>query len=236
MTAQAPHPGTESDPTDAKPRRRVRALVFQAALLIAILIFTVLAVLARTTVTASFDLTITRGIQAIGAGGFAALMDAVSWFGFMPQALVIGLALIGLLFMGGLRWESAMLAAGVIASGLAGQVVKATIERPRPGVDLVQVAALLNSYSFPSGHVLFFTTFFGFLLFLAWVLLEHSWRRTVALLALGGLIGLVGLSRIYEGQHWASDVLAAYLLGAVCLSATIFVYRWGKRRWGFGAR
>jgi undecaprenyl-diphosphatase len=43
-------------------------------------------------------------------------------------------------------------------------------------------------------------------------------------------IALVGLSRIYLGEHWASDVLGAYLLGSLSLAATVALYRWGKTR------
>jgi undecaprenyl-diphosphatase len=52
----------------------------------------------------------------------------------------------------------------------------------------------------------------------------------VILVILAGMISLIGISRIYEGQHWASDVIAAYLLGSVWLSFVILVYRWGKKR------
>jgi membrane-associated phospholipid phosphatase len=45
------------------------------------------------------------------------------------------------------------------------------------------------------------------------------------------MVALIGVSRIFEGQHWASDVLAAYLLGSVWLSGSIAIYRWGKPRY-----
>jgi membrane-associated phospholipid phosphatase len=45
------------------------------------------------------------------------------------------------------------------------------------------------------------------------------------------MVALIGVSRIYEGQHWASDVLAAYLLGGVWLAMSVYVYRRGKPRW-----
>ena len=88
----------------------------------------------------------------------------------------------------------------------------------------------LDSYSFPSGHVLFYAAFFGFLCFLGSTLLKGSWLRALLLIGLGALIALVGLSRIHLGQHWFSDVLAAYLLGSVWLALTVYVYRWGKDR------
>jgi membrane-associated phospholipid phosphatase len=54
--------------------------------------------------------------------------------------------------------------------------------------------------------------------------------RVVERLGFGTLIGLIGLSRIYQGEHWASDVLAGYLLGFVGLILTIWLYRWAQAR------
>jgi undecaprenyl-diphosphatase len=95
---------------------------------------------------------------------------------------------------------------------------------------LVHVVQQLNDPSFPSGHVLLYTAFFGFLLFLAYMLLKPSFSRTFLLVILGSLVALVGLSRIYLGNHWASDVTGAYLLGSLWLALSVAIYRWGKTR------
>jgi undecaprenyl-diphosphatase len=61
-------------------------------------------------------------------------------------------------------------------------------------------------------------------------LLKNSWWRTLLLVLLLGLVGMIGPSRIYVGEHWASDVVAAYLLGSVWLALSVLVYRWGVKR------
>jgi undecaprenyl-diphosphatase len=104
------------------------------------------------------------------------------------------------------------------------------IQRPRPTGDLVAVVSMLDSYSFPSGHVMFYIGFFGFLFFLTFTLLKHSWMRSLLLTLFGGLIVLVGISRIYLGHHWASDILGASLLGGLTLTFILQFYRWGKKR------
>jgi membrane-associated phospholipid phosphatase len=63
-----------------------------------------------------------------------------------------------------------------------------------------------SRYSFPSGHALFFVTFFGFLLFLAYTLLKPAWWRALLLIILAGMVALIRRSHIYAGQHWANDV------------------------------
>ncbi len=108
--------------------------------------------------------------------------------------------------------------------------IKLFIQRPRPSSSLVHVLQNVGGYSFPSGHVMFYTAFFGFIWFLAFSLLKPSWLRTLILFILGLLIVLIGASRIYEGEHWASDVLGGYLIASLILVAAVQLYRWGKPR------
>src|SRR5512136_1690865 len=221
---------TEAGAIVAKPWRRYRASIFQGYMIGAIAVFLVLALLAKTVAYFAFDVTITRALQTFHAGWFDALMGALSWIGFPPQAWVITLAILLFLYASGLKWETVVVLASVLGSSAMGLGIKVLIDRPRPSADLVHVINQLKDYSFPSGHVLFFVTFFGFLLFLAYTLLKHSWWRTGLLALLAGMGALIGPSRIYEGQHWASDVIAAYLLGSVWLALSVLIYRWGKPR------
>jgi membrane-associated phospholipid phosphatase len=214
----------------AKPTRRHRAAVFQTYLIGAVGAFVILAVLAKTAAYFPFDVTITRAVQGFNAGWFDALMRALTWIGFAPESYVITLVILLFLYVSGLKWETVVTFASVSSGTALGLGIKVLVDRPRPSADLVKVINQLKDYSFPSGHVLFFTTLFGFLLFLAYTLLKHSWWRTCLLVMLVGMIAGSGPSRIYVGQHWASDVVAAYLLGSVWLALSVLIYRWGKPR------
>jgi len=196
----------------------------------AVIIFLILALAAKTVAYFTFDVTITHALQTFHTGWFDALMYLLSWIGFAPEAWIISVVVIVFLFVSGLKWETVVSTVSLIASSLLVLGIKLVVDRPRLTANLVNVIMQLKSYSFPSGHVVYFTTFMGFMLFLAYTLLKPSWGRSLLMVILGGMVALIGISRIYEGQHWGSDVMAAYLLGSVWLSLSILVYRWGKPR------
>ena len=212
------------------PKRRYRTLLFQVALFSAVSVFAMLTFLVETTPSFPIDLQITLAIQSISSPFFAELMRLISWPGFLPQSIFITLLIAFMLYVYGLHWESVTLLLAAIFSGVSNELVKDIIRRPRPTIDLVDVFAVLKSYSFPSGHVMFYVSFFGFIWYLAYTLLKRSLKRGLLLGFFGGLILLVGVSRIYLGQHWASDVLGAYLLGSLLLVGIILFYQWGKKR------
>lgn len=215
---------------DARPIRRHRAAMFQYYVLGASAVFIGLAVLARLFPYFAIDLAITRAVQAYHGDLFARVMSGFSWFGFPPQVDIIAGATMASLFVSGLRWEAV---AGLFAAAnvIVGWLVKLLVARPRPGADVVHVIKHLTSYGFPSGHVLAYTSFCGYLIFLAYTLLKPSAARTLILVFLAVPVALVGLSRIYQGAHWFSDVMGAYLLGGLWLALTIKLYRWGKSRY-----
>ena len=212
------------------PTRRSRAILFQGLLFAAIVAFAFLAFLVETRPSFAIDLQITLAIQSIDSPIFALLMRLVSWPGFLPQSVLIVLLIAFTLYTYGLRWEAATCLLTTAVSGASNQLTKILIQRPRPAADLVDVFEMLTSYSFPSGHVMFYTSVFGFVWYLAYTLLKRSIRRNIVLGTCGLLIALVGISRIYLGQHWASDVLGAYLLGGLILAVVILLYQRGKSR------
>ena len=210
--------------------RRYRTLLFQALVFSGIGIFAFLTFLVETTPSFQVDFQITRAIQSIDSPFFAGLMMLISWPGFLPQSIIITLVTAFLLYMYGLRWESVTSLLAAFFSGVTNEFVKGLIQRPRPSVDIVDVFRVLTSYSFPSGHVMFYTILFGFAWYVTYTLLKRSLTRSLLLGLLGGFILLVGASRIYLGQHWASDVLGGYLLGGLILAGIILVHQWGRTR------
>ena len=203
-------------------QRRQRTLFVLG--LLSLLVFSLLAFLADTLQVLPFDLAATRELQELRSGLLLRAMVAISLPGYSPWSLIIvgaGALAIGAL----LGWrDGAFLLALTGLQGLANLLIKLAIGRPRPLSSLVDVVAPVSGNSFPSGHVMFYTVFFGFLFFLAWARLPASLGRAAALTICGGLVLLIGPSRMYLGAHWLSDVIAAHLLGLIILTFGIEFY------------
>ncbi|OGC77919.1 MAG: hypothetical protein A2Z27_03295 [candidate division Zixibacteria bacterium RBG_16_50_21] len=209
---------------------RYRAVLFQVGLFLVAGAFAVLTFLVKTMPSFAIDLKITRAIQLINFPFFALLMSLISWPGFGPQSMIIAGLIISVVYGFGLHWEAVMVLIAAVFSTAINVLVKDLVQRPRPTSGMVNVTDILNSYSFPSGHVMFYLGFFGFIGFLTFSLLKPSLKRNLLLVLLGGLVALIGVSRVYLGEHWVSDVLGSYLLGSLTLVASIQLYRWGKTR------
>jgi undecaprenyl-diphosphatase len=152
-------------------------------------------------------------------------MSAVSWPGFPPQSRLIPPALIAAMWAFGYRLE-ALFQAGAWSNGVLSTALKSLTQRDRPvSPQVAVVVAPLGGSSFPSGHVLTYVGLYGFLAYLAHTLIKPPLPRWLTVTSLTGLIGLVGPSRIYQGHHWATDVLASYLLGLATLIGWTALYR-----------
>lgn len=113
---------------------------------------------------------------------------------------------------------------GLILSTL----MKAGFDRPRP--DLVPHGSIVHTASFPSGHSMMAAVVY---LTLAALLLRlHPQRRVKTFLLASAILLtlLVGVSRVYLGVHWPTDVLAGWTAGAAWASACWLVAGWLQRR------
>lgn len=202
-----------------------RFFTFRNYLVLAIGAILVLTFFAKQYAFFPFDLFITREIQQIELPFFAELMAFVSWLGIF-YTVAGSLILSGGFFLYINRKD---LAVGLVGSAVGAvavaEILKTIVQRPRPDPNLIhQIEKFSRDDSFPSGHVLYFMGFYGFLLFAVFTLVKDKfWRRIIASVLLG-LIILVGVSRIYRGSHWFSDTLAAYLIGSVWLYIVVFIY------------
>jgi len=161
---------------------------------------------------------IAKGITLLGSPAF-----------IVPWGLIAAFILLSrrdYLTAGG--WVAALLG-GALLDG----VLKQIFHRPRPIWDVPIISA--RGFSFPSGHAMGSLVAYGMLAYLVWRELPHAWGR----MALAGgtlvLVLLIGLTRMYLGVHYFSDVIAGYAAGTVWLAACITGLEVVRRRPSAGA-
>jgi undecaprenyl-diphosphatase len=157
-----------------------------------------------------------------------ALLDITALGGYVILSmLVIGVAIY--LIAAGKR-GTALLVVGAVGSGtLLSETLKLGFARPRP--DLVAHLAEVQSASFPSGHAMI--SAIAYLTLGVLLTRAHKQRRTkIIIMSYAILLTLmIGLSRIYLGVHWPTDVLAGWALGAAW-SSLWWLGAWQLQRMG----
>lgn len=100
---------------------------------------------------------------------------------------------------------------GVIISS----IIKLIVRRPRPTATMPFTTE--STFSFPSGHSMMSMIFYGLLIYYVVKFVKKKWLRNLLVSCLSLVIFSVGLSRIYLGVHYATDVLAGFVFGLVYL-------------------
>lgn len=167
--------------------------------------------------TRRFDSAVRDWVHQFSSPWLTGAAKAASFIG----ADVLVAALIGcLLVFAFLRWRRAALwltitMAGALVLNLS---LKDAFHRQRPAPFFVP---LPHTYSFPSGHALFSFCFYGVLAGLLAGRIKSLMARICIWIVAAVLIAAIGLSRIYLGVHYPTDVLGGYLAAAVWVSSMI---------------
>jgi membrane-associated phospholipid phosphatase len=145
------------------------------------------------------------------------------------EAVVPLAVLVAAVFAWGRRWlHLGTWLAALGGAAVLNQILKALFARPRPFFE--HPLLVEGSYSFSSGHAMESLVAYGMLAYFA-VLALRTWRwRVAAVFAAALLVVLIGLSRMYLGVHYLSDVAAGYAAGGLWLSVLITAAETVRRR------
>jgi membrane-associated phospholipid phosphatase len=204
----------------AKPARR-----FLQGLTLQLTLFGALAEFVHVHPIVPLDIAITRRFQQNQAPWLRITMLAISFPGSSPLLPILVVRTTRVFWVVGLRLEATFVAGLSTVSLLLSLLIKILVARPRPTGNLVHIIKKGLGYSFPSGHVMAYIAYFGLLFAFGVILFRgRHWWRTALLVNSAAMVVLIGPSRIYLGDHWASDVLGAYLIGESLLGIAVAGY------------
>jgi membrane-associated phospholipid phosphatase len=167
-----------------------------------------------------FDATVRGAVHNHATPLLTSVMQGFSFLGSVTWVLIFGLLVACACFYFKRPRIAAFLAITMAGAGTLDYVLKLSFHRPRPAA-FFGVAP--SSYSFPSGHSLGSLCLYGILASVLSDRMRPGKQKFFVWLAAAFLVLMIGLSRIYLGVHYPSDVIAGYLAGAVWVTAVTVV-------------
>ena len=154
----------------------------------------------------SFDSAIYQIISYVMSDRVTSLMKVITNLG--GAVMIVSITILVLLFSKKKKMNLCVIANLAIIT-ISNQLLKRIIARPRP----VEHRLIGESgYSFPSGHSMVSMAFYGLLIYYAYKNIKKVWVRNTVCILLATIIVLIGMSRIYLGVHYPSDVLAGFCI------------------------
>ncbi len=168
-----------------------------------------------------YDDFIIRHIIAFRSDFFTDFMKSMTLIGnLIGYVLIIPILTIFFIIRKNWRLSLEITIVLLLSSGL-NIILKNSIGRERPPeIDRLVFA---DFYSFPSGHAMSAITFYGFIIYLCFILIKKAWLKYIIILLCITITILIGVSRVYLGVHYPSDILAGYIAGLAWLMFCIII-------------
>lgn len=171
-----------------------------------------------------FDNTIITLLLANQSGAMDSIMIFITELGsvwFLGTLSII--VILALWFKAKDKWSVLFFITAVGGGGLLTVLLKQLFSRERPSINEAIDAV---GFSFPSGHSVGALIFYGFIMFLIIRGPQKEWIKWAVSISLGVLIVLIGISRVYLGAHYPSDVAAGYIAGTIWLLLCLMALEW----------
>jgi undecaprenyl-diphosphatase len=200
-----------------------------AAALAALLLFAWLAGGVMRGEAAGFDAPVRAAVHSLTSPALTRAMLGFTWLGSVPCVVGLGAILVWRLVKAGRRRAAIILAIATAGAEALDQVLKLVFQRARPEAFFGFPDPV--TYSFPSGHAITAASFYGVLAAIVAVREKRRAVRAAVWCAAALAAAAIGLSRVYLGVHYPSDVVAGYAVAVVWLAALRAAYgMWRRRR------
>lgn len=195
---------------------------------ISLLVFGFLAYFVSGNEIIRFDSKIIAFIQSFESNQLTTIMKFLSFVGSTPVVIILSILILFLLYkVFKNRHELVLFVAALVGSALLNLLLKEIFERARPDFHrLVEI----SGYSFPSGHAMNAFTFYGTVTFLLWRHVHVRRGRSALLLGSAIMVLGIGVSRIYVGVHYPTDIIGGYFASATWLGFSIWFFQRFKER------
>jgi undecaprenyl-diphosphatase len=189
---------------------------FLLSIIFSVIGFSIIAALIMTGYIKSFDSFVYRNVaklisddMTIAAKSATFMGTNVTYIGILILCFIIGIKY--------RRWltYASLMSINLLLCWLANEGLKQIFRRPRPNIHRIVKAV---DFSFPSGHSMVSFCFYGFVLYLVLTNARGNIKKLILSVLIPILVLSIGLSRIYLGVHYTSDVLGGFLGGLFTLS------------------
>ena len=184
--------------------------------IILILLFTLISILVLNNNIKFIDDTIYNFINKFHSDGVTLFFKIIT---NMASPLVLILITILMLFFKN-KSNAKVISINLLIILIKNNILKIIFSRPRPIDMLIEE----NGYSFPSGHSMISMGFYGLLIYIIYINTNNKYIKWISIILCSILILLIGLSRVYLRVHYASDVLAGFLISLSYLILFISLY------------
>lgn len=174
-----------------------------------------------------FDTAVISFVRYPAGQALDSLMLSVTELGSGIVMLIVTTIMLAVFMWRGWRREAVALLVCLAGAGLLNQLLKLLFARPRP--DWLPVVEEVG-YSFPSGHSMVSFCVYGFLAYAFSRNYSSIRQRVVAFSIAGIVVALIGISRIYLGVHYPTDVLAGFVAGGTWLGFCTSWLHWQEYR------
>lgn len=185
--------------------------------------FSLMSVLVSNSMTHSFDSNIISWVQGLETPLLTIIMKFFTMIGGGMPIVIIMIMVMAILYQFlGHRRELIFIAYVMMGSWLINKLLKQVFQRDRPMFHRIAEA---SGYSFPSGHSMNAFALYGAIAFLIWKHVPTLFGRIMIIILSSLFIVIIGVSRIYLGVHYPSDVIGGYLMSACWLTLSIWLYQ-----------
>jgi undecaprenyl-diphosphatase len=165
-----------------------------------------------------FDLGLSRAIYSLRTPFLTQIMLGATFLGSTPFISTLAIIVFLIFWLKNRKRSAAILVLTLLASVALNNLLKYSIHRLRP-----DIAPLISesSSSFPSGHAMNSLVFYGLLAYFARRTVKNRWWRIIIDVSALIVVTLIGVSRVYLGAHYPTDVIAGFVAGIFVLLAAM---------------